>query len=25
VWRLDRGAWVRAQQLAVPIQYGSSG
>jgi hypothetical protein len=25
VWRLDRGAWVRGQQLAVPIQYGSSG
>lgn len=25
VWRLDRGAWVRAQQLTVPIQYGSSG
>jgi hypothetical protein len=25
VWRLDRGAWVKAQQLSVPIQYGSSG
>ena len=25
VWRLDRGAWVKAQEVNVPIQYGSSG
>ncbi|HEX5299559.1 MAG TPA: hypothetical protein VFW50_21445 [Streptosporangiaceae bacterium] len=25
VWRLERGSWVRVQQLTVPIQYGSSG
>jgi hypothetical protein len=25
VWRLERGAWVQAQQIRVPIQYGSSG
>lgn len=25
VWRLASGAWVQAQQIAVPIQYGSSG
>ena len=25
VWRLAQGAWARAQQITVPIQYGSSG
>jgi len=25
VWRLAGGAWARAQQITVPIQYGSSG
>ena len=25
VWRLARGAWARVQQIAVPVQYGSSG
>ena len=25
VWRLAGGAWARAQQITVPVQYGSSG
>lgn len=25
VWRLARGAWGTVQQIAVPVQYGSSG
>jgi len=25
VWRLVRGAWAKVQQIAVPVQYGSSG
>jgi len=25
VWRLGAGAWARVQQIAVPVQYGSSG
>jgi hypothetical protein len=25
IWQLDGQSWVRAQQLTVPIQYGSSG
>jgi hypothetical protein len=25
VWRLTQGAWAKVQQIAVPVQYGSSG
>jgi hypothetical protein len=25
VWRLARGAWAKVEQIAVPVQYGSSG
>ncbi|HTQ91435.1 MAG TPA: hypothetical protein VMK84_18275 [Streptosporangiaceae bacterium] len=25
VWRLAQGAWAKVQQIAVPVQYGSSG
>jgi hypothetical protein len=25
VWRLGAGTWARVQQIAVPVQYGSSG